>query len=183
MLGNTAPVTIVSDPSLDGVWPRDPTGPCRNCNARPATVWWIGTGDALSAVHGMVAPWCKLCCFRAQLTHAEERAKAIPDLIAAIAAEEHMDTDNPILMCTEKECALDAWQTARGSDLDPSEKTRFDVWWDKIAVPGTFEGSRRALMEAAWNIGSGLPPTDWTTTTAAFSVWWQSILNSQPVIS
>lgn len=73
--------------SLDA-WPNPLAGDtaCAKCNKRPATDWWAGDGGMIGAVHGCVAPWCKVCCLEEQLTYARNAAQRIPELEAELAA-------------------------------------------------------------------------------------------------
>ena len=60
-----------------------PTGLCKLCNKRPATLWWSDEG-MVAAVHGMYAPRCERCCIETQLAHAREMAASIPKLVARL---------------------------------------------------------------------------------------------------
>ena len=53
---------------------------CQNCRLRPGTETWVGELGILAAIRGMAVQWCKICCLEAQLLHAQERARAIPEL-------------------------------------------------------------------------------------------------------
>jgi hypothetical protein len=44
-------------------------------------------GDDLAMTHGLAVKWCMLCVLEAQVTHASERAEALPSLAAELAAE------------------------------------------------------------------------------------------------
>ena len=58
----------------------EPSGDCRNCGKRLATVRWIGEGGSLALSHGHWASWCEQCALERQLEYAKERAESIPDL-------------------------------------------------------------------------------------------------------
>lgn len=55
---------------------------CANCGKRPGTIRW---GDALAITHGFSTWWCEVCALKAQITHAEERSAALPDLYERLA--------------------------------------------------------------------------------------------------
>lgn len=60
-----------------------PTQMCANCWKEPGTERW---GDALAFSHGFEVLWCKRCVLTTQIAHAEERAAALPELRARLAA-------------------------------------------------------------------------------------------------
>lgn len=55
---------------------------CQHCKTRPATT--IETESAFAYVHGMYTFSCELCILEKQLTHAEERAREIPNIRSRI---------------------------------------------------------------------------------------------------
>jgi hypothetical protein len=58
------------------------TGLCSKCGQRPGKYNW---GDALALTHGGPARRCGVCVYGPQLTHALNRAAAIPTLTAKFA--------------------------------------------------------------------------------------------------
>jgi hypothetical protein len=60
--------------------PKPSDGSCRNCGERPGTEKYSASGGALDFIHGSYQMWCRVCVLEAQLSHARERAAAIPDL-------------------------------------------------------------------------------------------------------
>jgi hypothetical protein len=64
-----------------------PRGICQKCGERPATETWAA-GGVMAAIHGGYQYWCKRCCLVEQLAHARKMAAQIPELEAALAAEE-----------------------------------------------------------------------------------------------
>jgi len=57
-----------------------PAGPCKRCQANPATVWWVGEGGGLALAHGFKKPWCERCCIEVLLEYARTAAAGIQDL-------------------------------------------------------------------------------------------------------
>lgn len=55
-----------------------PKGLCANCKLHKATM--IYTNSTMDMVHGSYAFWCECCILKMQIQHAEERAKALPEL-------------------------------------------------------------------------------------------------------
>lgn len=66
----------------------EPYGTCRNCEKRPASGIWLGTGSVMDYIHGGGVPWCELCMVKEQLKHAEECAARVPELRARLEALE-----------------------------------------------------------------------------------------------
>lgn len=58
---------------------------CAECKERPGVIKW---GTDLEAIHGMYSWRCEVCALLAQVAHARERAAALPDLEARLAAAE-----------------------------------------------------------------------------------------------
>lgn len=103
------------------------------------------------------------------------------------------DFDNPIINCTVKELAWNAWQLAQGhidenkvrpgglilAKLDdPPEKARFEDWW-RFAQNNKF-GNTRTLCLNAWvdsrqNVITEKENPD-------FDAWWKMIVDTQPVV-
>jgi len=105
---------------------------------------------------------------------------------------EHNSMDNPIISCTDKQLAWNAWQIAQGhldgklsrtgrpvADLDgaPGEKARFDTWWE-WALTANF-GSLRAICLKAWIDSRESSRT--SRSNPDFDTWWQTIVDAQPV--
>lgn len=61
---------------------------CAKCDKRAGTVKW---GDFRHYVM-----WCELCAVRAQAAHAEDRARALPELRARLAELEREDGTHAI---------------------------------------------------------------------------------------
>ena len=79
LFGPVEAVTVMTAPSAD----RPLVGTCLYCKKRPATLHF---GDMLSFTHGGIDNCCEICCAEMQLNHAKERAVAIPELEAKVAA-------------------------------------------------------------------------------------------------
>lgn len=63
---------------------------CQNCGQRTGTVVW---GDSLAITHGRTTMWCDVCMLREQFRHAQDRAAAIPELLAQLADALAKDPD------------------------------------------------------------------------------------------
>lgn len=59
---------------------------CTVCGLRPGTEKWVGHGGVLGLVHGQYSMRCQVCVLEEQLSYARERAAAIPQLEADLAA-------------------------------------------------------------------------------------------------
>jgi hypothetical protein len=59
---------------------------CANCKEREGTERWVGDSSAIGWIHMTPQMWCRLCCAREQLAHAQKLAATIPALEAEIAS-------------------------------------------------------------------------------------------------
>lgn len=67
-----------------------PSGPCQNCDERPATVRWMGKRSIAEVTRNprLLASWCMRCVLKAQIENAERAAASLPELRAQLEAEE-----------------------------------------------------------------------------------------------
>lgn len=56
---------------------------CANCGKHKGTIRW-GEGP-IAAVHGLFAWWCECCALKAQIAHAEERARELENMKIRLA--------------------------------------------------------------------------------------------------
>ena len=83
---------------------------------------------------------------------------------------------DPILYCTEKQAAWDAWQSAFDAGKLLPDHEKFERWFDEVYLKlGAY--SLHDRMQAAW--GSGVMDRN-EQCTAGYNEWWQAILDGQP---